>query len=256
MSEKKEQMTPVFIEAFDLGDAWFQCLSKILDHGHVYEITRGSFEGQKRLEFDYVVAQVRQPGHRPIIPLMPEGCSIPAPSSMEYVEQYMNYLLTGDKQAGEDYTYGERLVDPKVKLNNSEETGTKQLIKELPLKVNQIDEVVKIYKTQGFGTNQAIMEIGMPSDIKLTDPPCLRLVDTRVRYGKLHFIIYFRSWDLWAGFPSNLAALQLLKEYMASEIGVADGEMIVSSKGMHLYEYTWECAQIRTQKTGASLEKK
>ena len=68
------------------------------------------------------------------------------------------------------------------------------------------------------------MEIGMPSDIKLTDPPCLRLIDTRVRYEKLHFILYFRSWDLWGGFHSNLGGLQLVKQYIAEEIGVADGK--------------------------------
>jgi len=44
---------------------------------------------------------------------------------------------------------------------------------------------------------------------------------------------------LWAGFPSNLAGIQLLKEYMASEIGVEDGEMVVMSKGLHIYEYCW-----------------
>ena len=62
--------------------------------------------------------------------------------------------------------------------------------------------------------------------------------------GKLHFIIYFRSWDLWAGFPTNLGGLQLLKEYMAKEIGVEDGEMICVSKGLHLYEHAWEFATI------------
>jgi thymidylate synthase len=35
----------------------------------------------------------------------------------------------------------------------------------------------------------------------------------------------------------------LLKEYMSSEIGVEDGELIASSKGLHLYEYTWELAK-------------
>jgi len=70
-----------------------------------------------------------------------------------------------------------------------------------------------------------------------------------VRYGKLHFVAYFRSWDLWAGFPSNLAAMQLLKEYMAQEIGVEDGEMMAMSKGMHLYEYAWDLA-----KTAAGLD--
>jgi len=50
--------------------------------------------------------------------------------------------------------------------------------------------------------------------------------------------------DLWAGFPSNLAAIQLLKEYMASEIGVDDGEMVVMSKGLHIYEYCWDLARM------------
>ena len=87
------------------------------------------------------------------------------------------------------------------------------------------------------------MAVGNENSIYLSDPPCLRGIDTRIRGGKLHFFVYFRSWDLWAGFPSNLAAIQLLKEYMASEIGVEDGELIASSKGLHLYEYTWELAK-------------
>ena len=122
------------------------------------------------------------------------------------------------------------------------------MTKDMPLRVNQIEEVIRIYKEKGFGTNQAIMEIGMPSDIKLTDPPCLRLIDTRVRYGKLHFILYFRSWDLWGGFPSNLGGLQLVKQYIAEEIGVGDGEIIAASKGLHLYEYSWELAKMRANK--------
>jgi len=249
MSER-EFLEPVFIDAFDLDDAWFQALSAILDKGHVYTITRGSYEGQRRLEFDFVTVKVRNPSHQ-IIPIIPEGMSIPAPTDMEYIQGYLSYLLTGTKTETEDYTYGERLVEPKVKVKQN--IDCKDMIKELPLNVNQIEEVIKIYKTQGFGTNQAVMEIGMPSDIKLTDPPCLRLIDTRVRYGKLHFFLYFRSWDLWGGFPSNLGGLQLVKQYMADEIGVKDGEIVAISKGLHLYEYSWELATIRTGKTGLKI---
>ncbi len=122
------------------------------------------------------------------------------------------------------------------------------MLREIALNCNQVEEVIKMYKQEGFGTNQAVMEIGMPSDLKLADPPCLRLIDTRIRYGKLHFILYFRSWDLWGGFPSNLGGLQLVKQYMADEIGVEDGEIIACSKGLHLYEYSWELAKIRTKK--------
>jgi thymidylate synthase len=35
----------------------------------------------------------------------------------------------------------------------------------------------------------------------------------------------------------------MLKEYMASEIGVEDGELVAMSKGLHLYDYSWEFAR-------------
>jgi len=249
MSE--EFLKPVHIDAFDLDDAWFQCLSAILDKGHAYTITRGSYEGQKRLEFDFVTVRVRKPSHQ-IIPIIPEGMSIPAPTDMDYIQGYLSYLLTGAKTETEDYTYGERLVDPKVRIKQN--LDGKDLISDMPLNVNQIEEVIKMYKEKGPGTNQAVMEIGMPSDIKLIDPPCLRLIDTRLRYGKLHFILYFRSWDLWGGFPSNLGGLQLVKQYMAEEIGVEDGEIIAASKGLHLYDYAWDLAKLRTNKNNLVIK--
>lgn len=149
-----------------------------MEKGYVYIVTKGSYEGQKRLEFDFVVVRARKPSHQ-IIPVIPEGMSIPAPTDMEYIQGYLNYLLTATKTETEDYTYGERLVEPKIRTKQN--IDGKEMIKELPLNVNQIEEVIKIYQEKGFGTNQAIMEIGMPPDIKLTDLPCLRLIDTRLR---------------------------------------------------------------------------
>ena len=96
-----------------------------------------------------------------------------------------------------------------------------------------MNEVVRMYKEDGFGTNQACMAVCDTDSIFLADPPCLRLVDTRVQDGALHFILYFRSWDLWGGMPTNLGGLQSLKEYMAAEIGVEDGEIHAFSKGLH-----------------------
>jgi len=204
------------IEARDLSEAWFLCLRKTLADGYEYRIERGSYAGQRRKELDFIVVKIGNPGNRPLTPDVPSG--VPAPTTMEYIESYLPYLMAAHRAEGEQYTYGQYLE-------------------------GQIAEVIKIYKENGYNTNQAYMAVGDSQSIFLTDPPCLRGIDTRVRYGKLHFIAYFRSWDLWAGFPSNLAAMQLLKEYMASEIGVADGEMIAKSKGMHLYEYSWELAK-------------
>ena len=204
------------IEARDLSEAWFLCLRKTLTEGYEYKIDRGSYAGQHRKELDFVVVKVRNPGTRPLIPATPQG--VPPPTSMEYVESYLPYLMTAHKREGEQYTYGQYLEE-------------------------QIPKVIEMYKQDGYDTNQAFMAVGDKESISLPDPPCLRAIDTRIRNGRLKFIVYFRSWDLWAGFPSNLAAIQLLKEYMAGEIGVKDGELLAMSKGLHLYEYSWELAR-------------
>ncbi len=210
-------MDITFIEARDLSEAWFQCVCKALTDGYEYKIERGSYAGQQRKELDFAVVQIRYPGTRPLTPDVPQG--VPPPSTMDYVEEYLPYLMTAHRKEGEQYTYGQYLE-------------------------KQIAEVIKMYQEDGYNTNQAFMAVGDAQSIFLSDPPCLRAIDTRIRHNKLNFVVYFRSWDLWAGFPSNLAAIQLLKEYMASEIGVEDGEIIAMSKGLHLYEYSWELAKI------------
>jgi len=205
------------IEARDLSEAWFLCLGKTLSDGYDYRIQRGSYTGQRRKQLDLAIVHIKYPGSRPLIPDVPQG--VPAPSTMEYIDNYLPYLMTAHKAEAEQYTYGQYLE-------------------------KQIAEVIRMYKTDGYNTNQAYMTVGEPQAIYLTDPPCLRGIDTRIRDNELDFYVYFRSWDLWAGFPSNLAAIQLLKEYMASEIGVEDGEMVAMSKGMHLYEYCWDLAKL------------
>lgn len=234
-------MKAVFIKAFDINDAWYQCIQKALEVGHEYLITRGSYEGQKRKEFDFITVQITNPGNRPLAPIVPAG--LPPPTTNDAIEKYcMEYLATDQKKPDEDYTYGQRLNNPLASLTNQENLELKMQ------NVNQIEEVIRMYEEGGHGTNQATMEIAMPFDIKLKDPPCLRLIDTRIRYRKLHFMVYFRSWDLVSGFPANLGALQLLKEHMAKEIGVEDGEIIATSKGLHIYEHFWDYAKIRTYK--------
>jgi thymidylate synthase len=244
-------MKLVSIEARDLPDAWFQCVYEIMDKGYEYVIDHGSYAGQKRVEFDYVTVHIKYPGVRPLTPDIPASLGIPNPVAEEYVEEYLPYLMTPAKQPNEDYTYGERLAGWSYLalvdgggLGGGRRTGMVER-----RVVNQIEEVIAMYKMKGFGTNQAAMTISIPSDILLGDPPCLRHIDTRIRDGKLHFMVYFRSWDLWNGFPANLGGVQLLKEYMAAEIGVEDGEIVASSKGLHLYDYVWELAQLRTMRT-------
>lgn len=260
-------MEIIHIKAFELEEAWYKCLVEILKHGRDYTITKGSNEGSIRKEFEYVVVQITNPSKRPLVPSIPPGVSVDPPTSLEYIENdyFPRYLMSNIREEGERYTYGERL---NMSLVDVIETY-KELLKKNPKELEYC------------GTNQMTMEIACPEDIApwryhqhgftctecghyvykevddycpkcntkfKNDPPCLRLIDTRIMDRKLHFQIYFRSWDLWGGFPANLAGIQMLKEFMVQEIGhgLEDGEIIASSKGLHLYDYAIQFAEIRT----------
>ncbi len=218
-------LEPIWIEATTINDAWHQLIFKIADQGRRYRIDRGSFAGQDRFEFDFILVRIAHPAED-MFPVFPPGITLPPPSDRPSVEEYFaNYLFSPNLAQDEQYTYGQRL------------SGA--------LGVNQIQEVIRMYREEGPGTNQACMEVGMPSDILLPDPPCLRLVDTRIKDGALHFFVYFRSWDLWGGFPVNLGGLELLKQYMATEIGVGNGTLMAASKGLHIYDHCLRYVRLR-----------
>ena len=252
------------IEANSLGDAWFQAIHKVINEGRKYLITEGSFAGTNRIGMSLVI-RINYPNSRPLAPILPEG--IPIPTSEEKINKYVAYLITGELQPGEHYTYGEDLSW-------------------------LCEWAIGHYKKGGFGNNHCYMSVGRPEtvyfyedgvdyeetivvkerasgrvlqerritntwnknpDIKKSSQ-CLRGIDTWVEEGRLNFWCYFRSWDLWGGFPENLGGIQLLKEYMAAQIKVEDGIMVVSSKDLHIYEYAWPVALLRLGKDEKFLE--
>ena len=258
-----------FIQARDLPDLWFQAVHDILDRGRKFTIDRGSYAGQTRLEYDYFCGHVKYPGTQPLLPDIPPACGIPNPVEEAYIyggegyeRSYIEYLMTGEKELGESYTYGERLTRAPISgdklawweeenkdiIDKREVDGTAVFEEGGQLYLNQIEWIIKTYREHGHRNNQMVLQVAHPSDCTLLDPPCLRSIDTRIQDDTLNFFVYFRSWDLWGGLPANLAGIQNLKEYMAGEIGVKDGEMIVESKGLHLYGYAEDLAKLRCLK--------
>lgn len=280
-------LNPIFVDATTLPDAWFQAVYQCIHHGRDFIIDRGSYAGDKRLEFDYFTAHIRQPwigseiDINLLLPHLTEGCTIPNPVEDGYLDNYLaNYLMGNEVTIEESYTYGQRmtkypipygwkvLYNAKGNLETGEKPWKDILIQDKEFwdnpniiieedeqyYVNQIALLIETYKTKGYRNNQMVLQIAHPSDMLLQDPPCLRLIDTRIQEecdGKtyLHFFPEFRSWDLWGGFPANLGGIELMKQFIASEIGVENGSMIVRSKGLHLYKYVWELAEVISHKT-------
>ncbi len=167
-----------------------------------------------RKQLDHLTVIIEDPGTRPLAVTLPEGSGIPAPTSEDRVHTYFyDYIATDTKEDKEDYTYGQYISQ-------------------------QIVRLVELLNISNGATNQACMNIGDINSIKLADPPCLRVVDFKVVNGKLVLSVFFRSWDLFAGFPENIGGLQLLKEFVLMQLSfpVEDGSIIAYSSGAHLYE--------------------
>ena len=245
----KLEMKPIIIDVFDLNQCWYEVLKACLEKGYERPVFRGARKEQRRKELDSVSIRVRRPSNKPLVPDVPQG--VPAPTSVQYVNTYLEYLITPFKKEWEDYTYGERIAG---KLGVPEDYGTGINNKEMSkidivegqrvsaLDISQFD-IIRRFLKETPETNRAIIEVGKPEDLLLEHPPCMRLLHFKVRYNRLHMWVYFRSWDAWGGLPANLAALQLVKEFLAKENNVDDGEMYAMSAGLHLYSGEWDLAK-------------
>ena len=241
-----------------LPDSWFQLVYNLMRNETipktVYQITSGSYVGQKRLEYEFVTVQIDHPGERPLIPEIPPHLNIPPPvESMDYVEEYFaNYLMNPELEPNETYRYSswlapgvERVIEQlKGSAGNNQAAislggWSPEPDHVIPMKT--VDENGKVQRTVALDTDNYI-----DPGTGQRDPACLRITDFRLdQNNTLHMFVYFRSWDLFSGYPSNVAGLQLLKEFVAQEIGAKDGKIIAASKGAHIYDHAIAVAATR-----------
>ncbi|MCP4650402.1 MAG: thymidylate synthase [PVC group bacterium] len=270
---------PVYIKGTNLPDIWYQTLYKIIEVGRDFKIDKGSNAGQKRKEYDFVMVHAKCPGLGELLPKLNPALNLDDPCAQDFLDDYMPYLMTGEEKEGESYTYGQRIcksllggdflkpinletekiivADQKVWMNKDiivAEPSTDST--EGAFYLDQMEMMIWMYTNKGIRNNQMIMQVGQPTDMLLQDPPCLRHIDTRIQDDALHFYPYFRSWDLWGGFPANLAAIELMRQYCAEQIGLdpTKGEIIATSKGLHLYNYVWKIAETVRGKTSEEFK--
>lgn len=259
-------------DATSLGDGWFRAVSHIMENGRKHKVDSGSYEGSHRIGMPSTIV-FKYPGERPLYPIMPEGSNVPPPTSEQDINDYLTYLMTAEKQPNEHYTYGEDLswqIEWCIKHYKSAGFGNNHCYMtvgrpETSLFYDkEVDYFEKLYvldeKTGKMLTRREIRNDWNRDARNKPSSQCLRGIDTWIdedekKKKKLNFWAYFRSWDLWGGLPVNLGGIQLLKEYMAGELGVEDGELIVSCKDLHIYEHTWLIALMRLMKDEKTLER-
>jgi thymidylate synthase len=222
------------IIATTIDDAWRIAISLCVRNGYhqviegsISKDKGGSYIGQTRKQLEDVKITIKYPYIRPLAPITP--VDVPPPTSDEKIVNYfINYLMDDQHLLpNEEYRYATWIIP-------------------------QLQTIIEKLRISNGNTNQATITIGDSNSVRLKDPPCLKLISFKVVNMKLNMSVFFRSWDLMAGFPENIGGLQLLKEFVLQSLhynlSIIDGSIICYSDGLHLYDHFWDLADKLTIK--------
>jgi len=136
---------------------------------------------------------------------------------------YLAQFLEAGREGGVSYTYGSRL-------------------RAFAGQVDQVAAMVAELRRSG-DSRRAVAGLWSPAeDGASSNPPCLTLVQARLRGGRLHLTAYFRSHDMFRAWAMNAYGLRALQGEIAGALGAEAGELAVLSHSAHIYAHDWERA--------------
>jgi len=201
-----------FIRADSISEAWQRGLSLIWRQGEEITDQRGT-RIKEILSLQMVVED-------PYQEMIPPGYSW----NEERLEEYARQLLSGDNP-GFEYTYGERL-------------RAWALPGGVPL--DQIEQAIARLRASSSTRRATAVTWIAPVDSSKEEVPCMIVDDFKLREGRLHLSIFFRSHDFAGAYPANLYGLARLLQYVAGEVGAEPGSISTTSSSAHIYEHDWD----------------
>ncbi len=191
-----------FIRARTISDAWLRALNLIWRQGAQITDERGT-RIREILSLQLVVED-------PYLDMIPAHYSW----NEERLEEYAQQLLSGENP-GFEYTYGMPAMD-------------------------QIDQAILRLKASANTRRATAVTWIVPVDAAKDEVPCMIVDDFKLRDGRLHLSIFFRSHDFAGAYPANLYGLARLLQYVSREIGAEPGSISTTSASAHIYEHDWD----------------
>ena len=145
----------------------------------------------------------------------------------EKLEKYSQEFLSDDKMDFV-YTYGNRL---RKHFDD---------IDQIRVAIDRMKECKETRRAISITWDQRI-------DTQSDEVPCMILVDFKIRDNKLHTSALWRSHDIYGAWFANAVGLSHLSEYVADEVGIEVGSIVIHSISAHIYEVNFEEAENRTK---------
>jgi len=212
-----------FIRARTISDAWYRGLNLIWRQGAEITDERGT--------------RIRELLSLQVVVENPYQEMIPAQYSWNEarLEEYAQQLLSGNNP-GFEYTYGERLRAWSL-------PGMPAL--------DQIEQAILRLKASANTRRATAVTWIAPVDAFKDEVPCMIVDDFKLRDGRLHLSIFFRSHACAGAYPANLYGLARLLQYVSGEVGTEPGSISTTSASAHIYEHDWDWVEKMLQGTGS-----
>lgn len=204
-----------------VGEAWIEALKTLLKFGvkseAIYHYFDRKVNQHRELLNLTVVVEEENPENPKIYDFFP--------FNRQDLDSYIQEFLKPDR-GDEPYTYGERLFDYQG--------------------LNQVEKMVEKLRRFPFDKG-ALAVLWQPKvdNFPVRKPwrtPCLTLVQGQCFDDKLYLTAYFRSNDMFGGWPFNAFALRFLQKQIADRLGVELGSLITISTMAHLYDHDFAAA--------------
>lgn len=244
-------MKHISFSTSDIPSAHEIAISRIFNESDDFQVGHGSEEvWTKKLSVDIEIL------HPETRPLLGKYCPNDEKYLMEYFVRYLwgiDSLPHWGKQPDEHYTYASRMREPvdqiQMAIDRIVKNPADRQIRIMIARPEDINEFAPLIDGQ-----QILDDEGKPAK---WEPPCLTYIgfDIDMKEMSINLDVYFRSWDCLAGFPINVAGLQLFNEQIVAEVNqgirvknislggiVPDdlryfktGKIICRSKNLHLH---------------------
>lgn len=147
------------------------------------------------------------------------------PFSRSELQAYYPEMMTARRIPGAAYNYGQRM---------RAQDG-----------INQVKEIIELLKRRPF-SKKAYAVLYRVDDWKKadsSDTPCMTQLHARVTQNKLFLTAYFRSQDMFHGWPRNAFALRRVQKEIADGVGFPMGPLTIITMSAHMYADDWRTAE-------------
>ena len=211
-------MTVTIVAAQSLGEGWLAVSRRILEDGD-----EAVYDGQTTREVALLTLVVEETD--PDDPIVAE---LGDPEWLRWMHD--NFFVEGDvPELGGAASYA-------VRLFNYAGSGR-----------DQLRWVAERLRADPESRSAAITTFQPLSDT--TYIPCVSMLDFWLRDGAVELVVYAHSLDFGKKAYGNLVELAALQRWVANELDVPTGRLVVHAKSAHVYEPEWE---LMTRLVGAT----